>query len=278
MIAYSASTVLYAAGAVVLYQTMKFLAALRCGGPEAAGHMGLSISLAQTVSVVFTPLVAVLHARVGQLHGEGRLSEVPRLLERAFLALGLILVPSVVFLVVDAPVIFRAWLGGSLGEEAIAELAAATRLLFIGHGFYIAVLPFYYALLGVGQHRIFGLGMLVVGLVNVPLGWFAAGVLPRIETLAAVYGGLMLGLALFVTGPAGLRRFPLPLRQTLVRAFLVPLAAALPGAAALALRPRGDRPLFELAIDASLFAALTLPGLELARRRYGLLLTSDLRG
>ncbi len=270
MIGYSLSTILYTAGAVVLYQTMKFLAALRCGGPEAAGQMGLAISLAQTISVVFTPAVGVLHSRVGQLHGEGRLAEVSGLLERAFLVLGLLLVPSVVFLVVDTPAIFGAWLGGAVDASALTQLAATTRLLFVGHGFYIAALPFYYALLGVGEHRVFGLGMLAIAVLNTALGWLAAGVSPRIETLGAVYGLLMLGLVAFVTAPAGLRRFPLPLRRLFLRAFCAPLAAALPGAALVVWRPRLGSALLDLAIDAALFVVLCAPGLELARRRFGL--------
>lgn len=278
MIGYSLSTILYTAGSVVLYQTMKFVAALRCGGPEAAGHMGLAISLAQTISVVFTPAVAVLLSRVGQLQGEHRLHEVAPLLERAFIALGLLLVPAVIFLAVDAPTIFSAWVGGSVSPDTLSALAATTRLLFIGHGFYIAVLPFYYALLGVGEHRVFGIGMLVIALLNTGLGWLATGYAPRIETLGAVYGVLMLALAAGVTAPAGLRRFPMPLFRLFVRAFCVPLAAALPGAALLAWRPRGSQPLVELALDAVLFALLTLPGLELARRRFGLPLGLVARG
>jgi O-antigen/teichoic acid export membrane protein len=278
MIGYSVSTILYTAGAVVLYQTMKFLAALRCGGPEAAGHMGLAISLAQTVSVVFTPAVGVLHSRVGQLHGEQRLDEVSPLLERALLVLGLLLVPSVVFLVADAEAIFAAWLGGSVAEGTLAELAATTRLLFVGHGFYIAALPFYYALLGVGEHRVFGIGMLAVAGLNTALGWLAAGWSPRIETLGAVYGLLMLALAAGVTAPAGLRRFPLPLRRLAERALAAPLLASLPGVAGVVWRPRLGQPLVDLAIDAALFGVLTLPGLEIARRRFGLPLGFGSRG
>jgi hypothetical protein len=167
-------------------------------------------------------------------------------------------------------VIFAAWVGDSVAAETLPALAATTRLLFVGHGFYIAALPFYYALLGVGQHRVFGVGMLAIAALNTALGWLAAGAFPRIETLAAVYGVLMLGLAGFVTLPAGLRRFPLSLARLFVRAFCAPLAAAVPGALGLVLRPRLGRPLLDLGLDAALFAALCLPGLELARRRLGL--------
>jgi O-antigen/teichoic acid export membrane protein len=272
LIAYSTSTILYAAGGVALYQTMKFIASLRCGGPEAAGHLGLALSLTQTLSVVFTPAVGVLAARVGQFHGERRLDQVPPLLERVFQVVGLLLVPASVFLVLDARLILAAWVGGSLTPSVLDELATTTGLLFVGHGLYIAALPFYYALLGVGEHRVFGVGMLVVAVANAALGWLATGYAPRIETLGAVYGVLMLALAGGVTAPAGLRRFPLPLGRLFVRSFLVPLAIAVPGALALSFRPRLGRPVADLAIDVALFAALCAPGLELARRRYGIAL------
>ncbi len=270
MVSYSLSTVLYTAGAVVLYQTMKFLAAWQCGGPAAAGHMGLAISLAQTLSVVFTPAAVVLLARVGQLKGEGRLDAVPALLERAFTVIGLTLVPSLVFLVVDTRAVFDAWVGGTQAGAVLDELTTTTRSLFIGHGFYIAALPFYYALLGVGQHRVFGVGMFVVALLNTALGALATALWPRIETLGLVYGILMLGLVLVVTAPAGLLRFPLPVARLLVRAIAIPLLLSAPGALVLLWRTRIGTPLADLAIDAVLFSLLCLPGLELARRRFGI--------
>jgi O-antigen/teichoic acid export membrane protein len=278
LVAYSLSTLLYAAGGVVLYQTMKFVASWRCGGIEAAGEMGLAIGLAQTLSVVFTPAVGVLQSRVGQLQGEGRLDQVAPLLERSLVALGLLLVPSLVFLVVDARVIFAAWVGATAAGAALDSLATTARLLFLGHGFYIAALPFYYVLLGVGAHRVFGLGMLAVALLNTGLGWLATGFVPRIEALGVVYGVLMLGLVVFVTAPAGLRRFPLPLGRVLRRGLAAPLLAAAPGALALTVRPRLGRPLVDLVIDAAIFALLCLPGLELARRRFALPLWGPLRG
>jgi hypothetical protein len=117
-----------------------------------------------------------------------------------------------------------------------------------------------------------------VALLNTGLGWLATGLAPRIETLGAVYGVLMLGLVVFVTAPAGLRRFPLPLGRVLRRGLAVPLLAAAPGALALAVRPRLGRPLADLALDGALFALLCLPGLELARRRFALPLWGPLRG
>jgi O-antigen/teichoic acid export membrane protein len=248
---------------------MKYVAALRCGGPEAAGHMGLAISLAQTISVIFAPGVMALMARVGQLKGETRLAEVPNLLDRAFSALGLLLVPSVVFLWVGTRSIFDVWLGAELPAPVIASLASTTRLLLLGHAVYIAGLPLYYAMLGIGEHRAFGIGMLSVAVVNSAICWFAAGRFPHIETLALVYGVSMLALVACVTVPVGLRRFPLSVPRLLRRSLLLPLLVSLPGAAAVIVRPRFGKPLADLVTDALLFSALCVPGLELARRRLG---------
>jgi O-antigen/teichoic acid export membrane protein len=277
MLGYSLSTLLYTAGAVVLYQTMKFVATWRCGGPAAAGQMGLAISVAQTLAVVFTSATGVLQSRVGQLSGEGRLAEVPALLERSLVALGLLLVPSTVFLVLDAPAIFRAWVGGTDAEAALDSLVATTRLLLVGHGVHIAALPFYYALVGVGQHRVFGVGMCAVAVANSVLGWIASDAAPHIETLGAVYGILMLALVVGVTVPAGFRRFPIPLPRVLAQGMIVPLTASLPGALALAWRPRLGQPVVDLLFDGVLFALCSIPGLELARRRFGLPLRLGLR-
>jgi O-antigen/teichoic acid export membrane protein len=278
MVGYSLSTIIYASGAAFLYQTMKLVASWRCGGPEAAGHMGLALSLAQTLSVVFTPLVGVLHSRVGQFHGERRLDQVPPLLERTFAVLGLLLVPAVVFLVIAAPAVFEAWVGSAVDDAVLARLAATTRLLLVGHAFFIAALPFYYALLGVGEHRVFGTGMFCVAIVNAALGWFVAGVAPRIEALGAVYGVLMLVLVSFVTAPAGLRRFPIALRPLFSRSLLSPLLAVAPGALALLLRPRLGQPLLDLAADGIVFLLCSLPGLEWVRRRHGIPLRFGLGG
>lgn len=276
-VAYSMSTVLYTVGAVVLYQTMKFMASWRCGGPDAAGHIGLAISMAQTLSVVFAPAMGVLQSRVGQLHGENRLALVSQLLEQALVVLGLLLVPATVFLVQDAPAIFMAWVGGTEAVAVVDELATTTRLLLLGHFFYIAALPFYYVLLGVGQHRVFGFAMVAVAVLNTALGWIATSVQPRIETLGLVYGILMLVLVVGVTAPAGMRRFPVPIGRLLVRGIGVPLLASIPGALAMAWRPPLGQPLLDLALDGAVFILLTVPGLELARRRFGVPLRLRLR-
>jgi len=252
----------------VLYQTMKFVASWRLGGAEAAGHMGLVISLAQILSVVFTPILISLLARVGHMKGEGRVGEVPPLLARALIATGALLVPTLVFMVVDATVIFDAWVGGSVPADVVEELGRTARLMLLGQGAYIFALPCYYTLTGIGEHRVFGIAMFVVAVANSVFGWLAAGFDPRMQSLALVFTVLMTLLAATVTLPAALRRFPIPVGPVLVKSLAVPLLCALPGGLVVTWRPRLGRPIVDLAVDAILFGAACLPGLELIRRRY----------
>jgi O-antigen/teichoic acid export membrane protein len=267
MVQYSLSTLIYVTGSVVLYQTMRFVAAWRCGGAEAAGHMGLAVSLVQSLAVLFVPVLGSLHARMGQLHGEGRPDAIRDLLARSLVATGLLLVPCMVFLAQNTRSIFEAWLGAAVPADVIGVLTGTSQLMLLGQGAYVLSLPCYYALLGTGEHRVFGLGMLATAVANALLGWWAAGSFPRLETLGLVFGVLTAALAAGVTFPAALRRFPVPLAGLLLRGLGVPLLAVLPGVLGVAWRPRLGLPIMDLVLDAGLFTLLAVPGLELARRR-----------
>lgn len=268
LLAYSLSSLVYVAGTVVLYQTMKFVAAWRCGGAAAAGDMGLVISIVQTLGVVFVPLLGTLHARFGQLHGDERFDEIRELLERALVATGLLLVPGIVFLLAESPTIFEAWVGSELGETSLRELALATRIMLLGQAAYVFALPCYYALLGMGEHRPFGIGMLVAAVVNAVAGWFVAGVFPRVAALGLVFAIATTLLAGLVTFPFALRRFPIALTRVLARALLFPLAVSLLGLAAMRLKPASGQPMLELLGDGVLFSVCVVPWLEVARRRF----------
>jgi hypothetical protein len=71
-------------------------------------------------------------------------------------------------------------------------------------------LPCCYALTRIGEHRVFGVGMFVVAVANTDLGWLAAGFAPRLESLGLVFGAPMLVFVGFVTIPAAVRRFAIP--------------------------------------------------------------------
>jgi hypothetical protein len=135
---------------------------------------------------------------------------------------------------------------------------------------YIAALSFYFLLLGIGRHRVFGIGMFAIAIANTVFGAVVTMWWPKVEALGLVYGVLMLALVVFVTAPGALRRFPLPIGRLLRRGLLLPLLLSAPGAAGVLLRPRFGRPFFDLAADGVLFSLLCLPGLEWARRRFRL--------
>jgi O-antigen/teichoic acid export membrane protein len=229
--------------------------------------MGLAVSIVHTLGTVILPLVVTLHARFGQLYGEGRGEEARALFERGLVVTALLVVPATLFLAVDARAIFDAWVGGAVTPAVVAELGRTTQWMLLGQGAYLVALPCYYALLGAGQHRAFGIAMLGAAFANAGIGFLATGFDPRIEVLGAVFGVVVGVLSLGVTFPLALRRLPIPIGRLLRRLLLVPLAASLPGLLALAwTRPRGNA-LLDLGLDAALFALLTAPGLEWARRR-----------
>ncbi len=267
LVAYSVNTLIYAMGTVVLYQTMKFIAAWRFG-VAAAGEISLAISIVQTLAVVFVPLFTTLFARFGQLHGSGQSDAMRDLLSRALATSGLLVIPGSAFLFACADGIFRAWVGNELGQEAIAEVVWTTRLMLLGQAAYVLVLPCYNALLGMGEHRSFGIGMLITAVANAGCGWIISGWFPEIATLAWVFSAALAALVLLVTVPLARARFGLALRPLFVRAVLVPLAASVPGVALVLWGPDLQQPIPDLALDAILFAIGAAPGLEWARRRF----------
>ncbi len=267
MMLYSTSTVLYTTGAVVLYQTMKFVASWRCGGTVAAGHMGLVVSLVQTLSVLFIPLAAVLQPRVSELWARGRGDQLPDLLRRSVASMGLVAVPILAFLLLETHSIFAAWVGDTLPADAVSRISRTARYMLIGQGLYVVFLPFFYGLLGVGEHRTFGLGMLAAGGVNAALGWAATQAKPTIEALGLAFGLTLTGLVLFVTLPVALRRFSLSVRDVTLQPIAIPLLVVAPAIVVAALRPRLGEPRLDLALAAVLFGASALPGWLLARKR-----------
>jgi O-antigen/teichoic acid export membrane protein len=228
--------------------------------------MGLVVNLVQTLSVVFIPLAAVLQPRVSELRGRGREAEVPLLLRRSMASFGLVAAPILAFLLLEAPAVFDAWVGRAVSREVVTELASTTRSMLLGQALYVLVLPLFYALLGVGEHRIFGLGMLAAGVGNAVLAWVATGIDPTIGGLGLAFSTTLVGLVLGVILPFSLRRFSLTVTEVAWRSALLPLLSVSP-AALLQLRPHLDEPLLDLALAAVLFAAFALPGWLLARRR-----------
>jgi O-antigen/teichoic acid export membrane protein len=252
---------------VILYQSLKFVASWLCGGPVAAGHIGLVVSIAQTLAVAFVPLAAVLQPRVADLFSSGRKDAIPELLGRSLATGGLIVVPIVVFLGIEARTVFDAWVGRSLDLETIDLLARTMRWMLVGQGLYVLFLPCFYALLGIGEHRVFGLGMLLAGVVTVVASVVLVPFWPSIETLGVIFGVVLGALMLLVTVPVAIRRFGLDRLRILIDAVGVPLLVSAVGGAILMARPVLSEPILDLALAAALFVAFTAPCAWLGRRR-----------
>ncbi len=266
MVFYSLSTVLYTTGTVVLYQSMKLIASWRLGGPAAAGHVGLVVSLAQTLSVIFVPLAGVIHTRVNDLHTRGRSDLLPGILREALAGTGLLAVLISTFIVVEAETVFGAWVGRVVEAETIEVLAHTTRLMMFGQLPYVAFLPCFYALVGIGRHRVFGLGMLAAGVANVALGWALAVPGADISVLGAAFGVVLAALVLFVTVPVSLRVFGLGIWSAVRATLLEPAAFCVPGVIVLHFRPRVGEPILDLVVAGACFGVAVLPGLLWARR------------
>jgi O-antigen/teichoic acid export membrane protein len=270
MLAYSVSTILYASGTVLIYQSLKFIASAQLGGAIAAGQVGIAVALVQALSVAFVPLATVLQPRVGDLASSGQSYEVPRLLTRSLAAIGLLGVPSVVFLGIEANTVFNAWVGSAVSAEVVDSLAETARWMLLGQGLYAIFLPCFFVLLGLGEHRVFGTGMIITWLAITLLGIAASELRPAISTLGMVCG---VGMAIFVLGvtvPAALRRFSIRIASVAWHTLGLPMLAALPGVVGLHFRPTSDQPLLDLILAAGVYGLLTLPGL-LIIRRYGAL-------
>lgn len=267
MIRYSVSTLIYTAGLAILYQVMKFTASWNCGGPVAAGHAGLVVNVAQVVSVLFIPLTGVLHTRVSDLNGRGLGDDIPPLILRALAAMGMAAVPGLVFLGVEADSVFAVWIGSGVSAETVTQLANTLRYMLVGQGLYVVYLPCFYALLGLGEHRVFGVSMLAAGIVNAVVGFFATEMFPELPVLGLVFGLTLSVVTLAATLPATLRRFTIPVGRVVLDPVLLPLAASIPGALAVLSLPQRFDGIGDLAVSALVYGVCTLPGLVLLRRR-----------
>ncbi len=265
MLAYSISTILYTSGTVLIFQSLKFVASAQLGGAIAAGQIGIAVALVQGLSVAFVPLATVLQPRVGDLTSSGQVREVPQLLKRSLAAIGLLGVPSVVFLGLEADTVFNAWVGSAVSAEVVDSLAETARWMLLGQGLYAIFLPCFFVVLGLGEHRVFGIGMIITWIATTLLAIVASELRPGISTLGMVCGVGMAILVLGVIVPAALRRFSMGIVDVSWHTLGVPMLVALPGAVGLHFRPTSDQPLLDLALAAGVFGLLTLPGLLIGR-------------
>lgn len=269
MLGFSINTVLYSTGAVILFQSMKVIASWKAGGPVAAGHMGLAVSVAQILSVLFVPLVSVIHPRARDLASRGQGEELPRLVRKSLVVIGAFAAPAIIFIIAEAPLILRAWVGDALAPASVVSLSATVRWMMPGQWLFIVSLPCFYVSVALGKHRVFGVGMVAAGVFNGVAGWAATSWWPQTETLGAIFGLSVSALVLIVTVPTTLRQFRLGVAKSLFESVVVPAAASTPGLAALWFRPGVAEARIDLVIAAAAFGLLAAPGLLVMRYQIG---------
>jgi O-antigen/teichoic acid export membrane protein len=209
--------------------------------------------------VIFVPLAGVLQPRVSQLHASGNDAAIPPLLARSLRASGMLAVPLVVFTALEADTLLRAWVGNAVDEPAIAQMAQTARWMLLGQGLYAAFLPCFYALLGIGEHRLFGLGMLASGALTMVVGWILTEANPTLEPLGLAFGASVAGLVLLGTAPLALRRFAIGPIAGIVRPVGLPLLSVAPGVLAVIFRLHSPDPIRDLGLAVAFFALFALP-------------------
>ncbi len=267
MLTFSINTFLYTTGTIIMYQSMKVIAVFNAGGVIAAGHMGLAVSIAQILSVIFVPLVSVMHPRTRDLASRGLHEQIPGLLRKSLVVVGAIATPIILFIWGATPLVLEAWVGDSLSAESIEQLVRTVRFMMPGQWIFIVFLPCYFALVGLGQHRVFGIGLVVAGIANAIFGWVATIWQPTTESLGIVFSIVMVVLVFSTSLPATLKHFRISFGTALYEAIALPCVLTLPGLVTLSLAPAvGDR-FADLAIAGAFFAVGAAPGLLMARRR-----------
>jgi len=217
--------------------------------------------------VIFVPLASVLQPRVSQLHASGQDAAIPPLLRGSLRACAMVAMPVVAFALLETDTILRAWVGGAIDEEAIREMAHTARWMLVGQGLYATFLPSFYALLGIGQHRLFGLGMLASGALTIALGWLATEGNPTLEPLGLAFGASVTALVLLGTTPMALARFSIGPIEGILRPVALPLLCIAPGVLAVSLRPRSADALLDLGLALTLVALGALPAWAWFARR-----------
>jgi O-antigen/teichoic acid export membrane protein len=267
MLSYAASTIVYSTGSVILFQTMKLIASWRAGGPEAAGHIGIVINVIQILAVLFIPIAGVVHPRASELMGRGEADKIPGVLLGSLKTTAWMAIPITAFLMAVPHAIFDAWVGSVVSGETLGSLARTMRWMAIGQGVYVLFLPCFYALLGIGEHRVFGIGMILAGIANAVLGSVLTVTDPRIETLGMAFTLSLSALVLGVTVPVTLRRFGLGIGEVFRKMLAGPLLATIPAVLATQWVPPTGDALLDLVLLGTAFSIVVLPIAGFALRK-----------
>jgi O-antigen/teichoic acid export membrane protein len=167
MLAYGINTFLYAAGAIIIYTASRIIIGIFLGPAQisqfevaAAGILLLS-QLLQAFTAAIKPAVSDLDAR----NDQSRVKEIAFLTQKYSL---LLILPGGCFLVVMGKEFLSIWVGGKIQDPAVINtMGVILAILAVGHCLQLAQHSNFLVLVGRGQHKIFGIFMVLMALVCV---------------------------------------------------------------------------------------------------------------
>jgi O-antigen/teichoic acid export membrane protein len=171
MLGYGGNTFLYSVGAVVAYKASEVIIATMRPADEVArysiaatGVLTLS-ALLESFSAALKPAVSALDAR----DEVGAIRELSLATQKFSL---LLIIPSTAFLVLMGRAFLRLW----TGKEQV-DVVLAMALLAVGQAFRLSQQSNFLVLVGKGEHRFFGLSVLMVGGLTIIGTAVAVGIL-----------------------------------------------------------------------------------------------------
>ena len=170
MVAYGGNTFLYSAGAVLAYKASEvIIGVLR--SPEEVARYSVAAAGVLTLSAVIESLSAAIKPAVSDLDARdlGHTIRELSLVSQKFALL--VILPSTTFLVLMGGDFLRLWTG-----LARPDVAQAMALIAVGQAFRLTQQSNFLVLVGKGEHRFFGLSVLMVGAATVVTTLLAVGV------------------------------------------------------------------------------------------------------
>jgi O-antigen/teichoic acid export membrane protein len=171
MFAYGVNSFVYAVGAIAVAKTGEVIVGA-CLPPENITYYTLALMPPMMLSGFVESLVASIKPAIADLDARNDLRSIRELTMLSQKYVLLFIVPPMAFFLILAASFYRVWLHREMNE-------AVTLLYILAPGFLIhaAQFPLFLALAGRGEHRIFGILTLAMGIGAAALGIFFCRVL-----------------------------------------------------------------------------------------------------